>query len=70
MLSCRAVLGSGPWLPIWSVCSFAVRAARSSGLSDPLPRGIKTAPRIIQLGPGDSVNVQVYGQCKIRLPEG
>jgi len=54
------VLNSGLWLLIWSICCHSVNAAPPA--SDPPMPGIEAAPRIIELGPGDSVSIQVYGQ--------
>jgi polysaccharide biosynthesis/export protein len=54
------ILNSGLWLLIWSICCHSVNAAPPA--SDPSVPGNEAAPRIIQLGPGDSVSIQVYGQ--------
>ncbi|HME39218.1 MAG TPA: SLBB domain-containing protein [Steroidobacteraceae bacterium] len=62
MSSRSVILNSGLWLLIWSVCSLSVNAAQSPSASDPPAPAIDAAPRIIQLGPGDSVSIQVYGQ--------
>jgi polysaccharide biosynthesis/export protein len=70
-VSSRSVIvNSGLCLLIWSLCSFAVNAAQLSSSRDPqaqradaspAPRAV-SPPQIIQLGPGDSVGIQVYGQ--------
>jgi polysaccharide biosynthesis/export protein len=54
------ILNSGLWLLIWSICCHSVNAAPPA--SDPSVPGNEAAPRIIELGPGDSVSIQVYGQ--------
>ena len=62
-MSSRSVtVKSGLWAFICSVCCLAVCAAQSAGSSDPTPPA-NPPPRIIQLGPGDSVGIQVYGQA-------
>jgi polysaccharide biosynthesis/export protein len=48
------IIKSGLWALIWSICCLTAHAAQ--------PRTDVAAPRIIQLGPGDSVSIQVYGQ--------
>jgi polysaccharide biosynthesis/export protein len=54
------IIKSGLCLLIWSICCLSTIAAQSaSDLSAPRS---DAAPRIIQLGPGDSVSIQVYGQ--------
>ena len=60
MLSRSVILNSGLWLLIWSICCHSVNAAPPA--SDPQVPGNEAAPRIIELGPGDSVSIQVYGQ--------
>jgi polysaccharide export outer membrane protein len=55
------ILNSGLWLLVWSICCLSVNAAQPPA-SDPPTSGIEAAPRIIELGPGDSVSIQVYGQ--------
>lgn len=61
-MSSRSVtVKSGLWALICSVCCFAVCAAQSPRPSDPAPPA-NSPPRIIQIGPGDSVSIQVYGQ--------
>jgi polysaccharide export outer membrane protein len=47
------IIKSGLWALIWSICCLTAHAAQ--------PR-TDAAPHIIQLGPGDSVSIQVYGQ--------
>jgi polysaccharide export outer membrane protein len=54
------ILNSGLWLLIWSICCHSANAAPPAG--DPQVPGNEAAPRIIELGPGDSVSIQVYGQ--------
>jgi polysaccharide biosynthesis/export protein len=68
-VSSRSVIvNSGLCVLIWSLCCFAVNAAQLSSSSDPQAQRADAAPRavsppqIIQLGPGDSVGIQVYGQ--------
>ena len=75
MSSRSVIVNSGLCLLVWSLCCFAVNAAQLSTSSDPqaqradpvqsrsdsAPRAV-SAPQIIQLGPGDSVGIQVYGQ--------
>jgi polysaccharide biosynthesis/export protein len=56
------ILNSGLWLFICSVCCLSVNAAQSPSANDSPAPGIHAAPRIIQLGPGDSVGILVYGQ--------
>jgi polysaccharide export outer membrane protein len=56
------ILNSGLWLLIWSLGCLSVDAAQSPTTSDPPPPEIDAATRIIQLGRGDSVSIQVYGQ--------
>src|SRR5579862_3014424 len=53
------VRGSVPWIFFAAFISGASGQALSP---QELPPGQETIPRIIQLGPGDSVNMQVYGQ--------
>ena len=60
MSSRSVILNSGLWLLIWSICCHSVNAAPPAG--DPPVPGNEAAPRIIELGPGDSVSIQVYGQ--------
>jgi polysaccharide export outer membrane protein len=55
------ILNSGLWLLVWSICCPSVNAAQPPASDPPVP-GIEAAPRIIELGPGDSVSIQVYGQ--------
>ena len=63
-MSSRSVtVKSGLWVLIWSFCCFAAYAAPSSGSSDPPTPRADSPPRIIQIGPGDSVSIQVYGQA-------
>jgi polysaccharide export outer membrane protein len=49
------------WTLFWAICCVSVAVAQSPR---PQVAPAQTAPesRIIQLGPGDSVNIQVYGQ--------
>jgi polysaccharide export outer membrane protein len=62
-VSSRSVtVKSGLLALICSVCCFAVCAAQSLSSSDPTPPA-NSPPRIIQIGPGDSVGIQVYGQA-------
>jgi len=56
------ILNSGLWLLVGSICCVSVNAAPPPGASAPPAPGIQAAPRIIELGPGDSVSIQVYGQ--------
>jgi polysaccharide export outer membrane protein len=56
------ILNSGLWLLIGSICCLSVNAAPPPGAGVPPAPGIEAAPRIIELGPGDSVSIQVYGQ--------
>lgn len=53
MSSRSVIIKSGLWALIWSICCLTAHAAQ--------PR-TDAAPHIIQLGPGDSVSIQVYGQ--------
>jgi polysaccharide biosynthesis/export protein len=63
-VSTRSVtVKSGLWALIWSVCCFAVCAAQSSSSNNPATPPADSPPRIIQIGPGDSVGIQVYGQA-------
>ena len=63
-MSSRSVtVKSGLWVLFWSFCCFAVHAAQSSRASDPPTPPGDSPPRIIQIGPGDSVSIQVYGQA-------
>jgi polysaccharide export outer membrane protein len=53
---------SGLWVLVWVVCCFSGSVAQSLR-PDELPSTQRDqASRLIQLGPGDSVNIQVYGQ--------
>jgi len=62
-VSIRSVtLKSGLWVLFWSVCCFAVYAAQSPSSSTPSTTPASLPPKIIQIGPGDSVSIQVYGQ--------
>ena len=54
MSSRSVIIKSGLWALIWSICCLTAHAAQ--------PRTDAVAPHIIQLGPGDSVSIQVYGQ--------
>jgi polysaccharide export outer membrane protein len=56
------ILNSGLWLLVGSIYCVSVNAAPPPGASAPPAPGIQAAPRIIELGPGDSVSIQVYGQ--------
>jgi polysaccharide biosynthesis/export protein len=52
---------SGLWALVWAVC--CVSGAFAQQPKPKLPPAQSASPsRIIQLGPGDSVNIQVYGQ--------
>jgi polysaccharide biosynthesis/export protein len=53
---------SGPWAFVWAVCCIAVAVAQPR---EPESSAAQTesVSRIIQIGPGDSVNIQVYGQA-------
>jgi polysaccharide export outer membrane protein len=63
-VSSRSVtVKSGLWVLIWSFCCFAAHAGQSSGSSDPPTPPADSAPRTIQIGAGDSVGIQVYGQA-------
>jgi polysaccharide biosynthesis/export protein len=53
---------SGLWALVWAICCVAVAASQPRGPDSPAVQ-VDSAPRIIQLGPGDSVNIQVYGQA-------
>ena len=62
-MSSRSVtVKSGLWVLIWSFCCFAAHAAQSPASSDPSTTSADSPARIIQIGPGDSVSIQVYGQ--------
>jgi polysaccharide biosynthesis/export protein len=52
---------SGLWALVWAVCGMSVATAESPR-PEIAPHQAEGLPRIIQLGPGDSVNIQVYGQ--------
>jgi polysaccharide biosynthesis/export protein len=61
-VSSRSVIvNSGLCLLFWSICCFAVNAGPTSSSEPPKPQA-DSPPRIIQIGPGDSVGIQVYGQ--------
>lgn len=49
------------WALFWAICCVSVAVAQSHRPEVP-PAQSTSAPRIIQIGPGDSVNIQVYGQ--------
>jgi polysaccharide export outer membrane protein len=49
------------WALLWALCCVSVAAAQSPRPAV-APAQADPASRIIQLGPGDSVNIQVYGQ--------
>jgi polysaccharide export outer membrane protein len=55
------IVNSGLYLLFWSICCFAVNAGPTSS-SEPPKLQADSPARIIQIGPGDSVNIQVYGQ--------
>jgi polysaccharide biosynthesis/export protein len=57
------ILNSGLCVLVLAICCISVNAAQSPRSSDPPAPQINAAPRIIQLGPGDSVSIQVYGQA-------
>jgi polysaccharide biosynthesis/export protein len=62
-VSIRSVArGSGLWVIVWAVCCLFGSMAQSRGADEPPSTQMDTASRLIQLGPGDSVNIQVYGQ--------
>ncbi len=48
---------------IWAICCFSASMGQSLGPNASPPPETEAASRIIQLGPGDSVNIQVYGQA-------
>ena len=53
---------SGLWVLVWAVSCFSAGMAQPPAPNAmPAAEG-ESASRLIQLGPGDSVNVQVYGQ--------
>lgn len=52
---------SGLWMIVWAICCVSVVVAQPPGPNG-LPPAQTEVARIIQLGPGDSVNMQVYGQ--------
>jgi polysaccharide export outer membrane protein len=56
------IIKSGLCVLIWSICCLSVNAAQSASSNDPPASRAGAAPQIIQLGPGDSVSIQVYGQ--------
>jgi polysaccharide biosynthesis/export protein len=56
------IIKSGLWALIWSICCLCANTVQSASLSSPPAPRSDAAPRIIQLGPGDSVSIQVYGQ--------
>jgi polysaccharide export outer membrane protein len=61
-VSSRSVIvNSGLCLLFWSICCFAVNAGPTSA-SEPPKLQADSPARIIQIGPGDSVSIQVYGQ--------
>jgi len=63
-VSSRSVtVKSGLWVLFWSFCCLAVHAAQSSRGNSSPPPPANSPPRIIQIGPGDSVSIQVYGQA-------
>jgi polysaccharide export outer membrane protein len=49
------------WALFWAICCVSVAVAESHRPEVP-PAQSTSASRIIQIGPGDSVNIQVYGQ--------
>ena len=61
MSSRSVIVNSGLYLLVWSICCAAVYAAPSTS-SDPPALQANSPTRIIQIGPGDSVSIQVYGQ--------
>jgi polysaccharide export outer membrane protein len=62
VLSRSVIIISGLCLLIWSICCTAVNAAQLPASSNPPAARGDSPSRIIQLGPGDSVGIQVYGQ--------
>lgn len=52
---------SGLWALVWAVCCVSVAFAQHPKPKLP-PAQANSISRIIQLGPGDSVSIQVYGQ--------
>ncbi len=48
---------------VWALCTVSISVAQSVGPHELPPAAGDTAARIIQLGPGDSVSIQVYGQA-------
>jgi polysaccharide biosynthesis/export protein len=56
------IIKSGLWAFIWSICCLCANTVQSASPSSPPAPRSDAAPRIIQLGPGDSVSIQVYGQ--------
>lgn len=62
MSSRSVIIKSGLWALIWSICCLCADAAQSGNTRGPPEPRSDAAPRIIQLGPGDSVSIQVYGQ--------
>jgi polysaccharide biosynthesis/export protein len=67
-VSSRSVIvNSGLCLLFWSICCFAVDAGPTRSSEPPKPQAnsptqASSPTRIIQIGPGDSVSIQVYGQ--------
>jgi polysaccharide export outer membrane protein len=58
---------SGLWVLVWAACCFSGSCfsgsrAQPLGANELPPAQRDAASRLIQLGPGDSVNFQVYGQ--------
>jgi polysaccharide biosynthesis/export protein len=51
---------SGLWALAWAFCCVSVAIAQQRGPQSPPPAD--SSSKIIQIGPGDSVSIQVYGQ--------
>lgn len=62
MSSGSVIVNSGLCVLFWSICCVAVNAAQLSSFSNPPAPRADSPPQIIQIGPGDSVGIEVYGQ--------
>jgi polysaccharide biosynthesis/export protein len=50
---------SGLWALVWAFCCVSIAVAQQRSVESP---PADSSSKIIQIGPGDSVNIQVYGQ--------
>jgi polysaccharide export outer membrane protein len=54
---------AGPWLTSFALLALVILCAQGATAAAPPTPVAPPASKIIQLGPGDSVNIQVYGQA-------